>query len=60
MEYWNLGSGGIAWVESRENGFVMAEMDIPGVLSILFSRDFSLLIPFFCIKLFNSVFIRWD
>lgn len=37
MEYWNLGSSGIAWVESREKGFVMAEMDIPGVLSIPFS-----------------------
>lgn len=37
MEYWNLGSSGIARVESREKGFVMAEMDIPGVLSIPFS-----------------------
>lgn len=47
MEYWNLGSGGIARVESREKGFVMAKMDIPGVLSVLFHKISLSWFPFF-------------
>lgn len=53
MEHWNLGSCGVAWVESRENGLVMAKMDIPGVLSVLLSLGFH----FFAMSsLLNSVF----